>query len=53
MKAFLGAGLWLGFWLTALAGQPLGQVRADDFDREPILYRDTAPNNPISRRQKD
>ena len=26
---------------------------ADDFDREPILYRDTAPENPISRLQND
>lgn len=26
---------------------------ADDFDREPIFYRDTAPGNPISRLQKD
>jgi len=53
MKAFLRAGLWIGFWLRALTGQPLGLVWADDFDREPILYRDTAPENPVSRLQKE
>jgi hypothetical protein len=31
----------------------IGRLEADDFDREPILYRDTAPRNPISKLQDD
>jgi hypothetical protein len=38
--------------LTALVSLILrGAVQADDFDREPILYRDSKPENAISRLQ--
>lgn len=36
-------------WSVLILGISAFQAYADDFDREPILYRDTAPDNPVAK----
>lgn len=40
------------FTIAVFVGLPFSGSIADDFDREPILYRDTAPDNPVAKLDK-
>ncbi len=48
---FIPAVIFLVLWILAVSGHSM-QLIADDFDREPIRYRDSEPNNPISKLQQ-
>ena len=52
MNRFLKSGFSIGILIVSGLWQ-ICSLQADDFDREPILYRDTAPTNPISKLQND
>ena len=52
MNRFLKSGFSIGILIVSGLWQ-ICSLQADDYDREPILYRDTAPTNPISKLQND
>ena len=52
VNRFLKSGFSIGILIVSGLWQ-ICSLQADDFDREPILYRDTAPTNPISKLQND
>ena len=52
VNRFLKSGFSIGILIVSGLWQ-ICSLQADDFDREPILYRDTAPINPISKLQND
>ena len=52
VNRFLKSGFSIGILIVSGLWQ-ICSLQADDFDREPILYRDTAPINPISKLEND
>ena len=52
VNRFLKSGFSIGILIVSGLWQ-ICSLQADDFDREPILYRDTAPTNPISKLPND
>ena len=52
VNRFLKSGFLIGILIVSGLWQ-ICSLQADDFDREPILYRDTAPINPISKLEND